>query len=81
MASTRVICGAIAAMALSHIVAGMFETPSTGAGVLHRPVDLVFNWIVPALLLWAAARYTQRVADDDDQEQPARARASEQQTR
>jgi hypothetical protein len=49
--------------------------------VLHRPVDLVFNWIVPALLLWAAARYTQLVAGDDDQEEPARAGAREQETR
>lgn len=73
--------GAIAAMALSHVVAGMFETPVAGAGLLHRPVDLLFNWIVPALLLWAAARYTQRAAGDDDQEQPARRRAPEHETR
>jgi hypothetical protein len=73
--------GAIAVMALSHVVAGMFATPDSGAGLLHRPVDLLFNWIVPALLLWAAARYTQRVAGDDQPAEPARSRASRQKTR
>jgi hypothetical protein len=64
--------GAIAVMALSHVVAGMFETPGGAAGLLHRPLDLVFNWIVPALLLWAAARYTQRIAGGSDRAEPAR---------
>jgi len=53
--------GAIAVMAVSHLVAGTFEEPDPGVRLLHRPVDLLFNWVVPALLLWAAARYTQRV--------------------
>jgi hypothetical protein len=73
--------GAIAVMALSHVAGGMFETPDAGARLLHRPVDLLFNWIVPALLLWAAARYTQHVAGDDQPADPARSRASEQETR
>lgn len=57
----------VKAMALSHVVAGMLETPEPGARLLHRPVDLVFNWIVPALLLWADAHYTQRVAEEPTQ--------------
>ena len=63
--------GVIAVMALSHVVAGTFEIPDPGARLLHRPVDLLFNWVVPALLLWAAARYTQRVTVRSAQEAPA----------
>jgi hypothetical protein len=54
--------GAIAVMAVSHAVAGTFEAPDAGGRLLHRPVDLVFNWVVPALVLWAAARCTQRAS-------------------
>lgn len=72
--------GVIAAMALSHVVAGMFEAPEPGVRLLHRPVDLLFNWIVPALLLWAAARYTQKVTggpDDAPADRAATQRASD----
>ena len=58
--------GVVAAMAVSHAVAGTFETPDPGVRLLHRPVDLVFNWIVPGLLVWAAARYTQKVSGKPD---------------
>ena len=58
--------GAVAAMAVSHAVAGTFEVPDPGVRLLHRPVDLLFNWIVPGLLVWAAARYTQRVTARPD---------------
>jgi hypothetical protein len=65
--------GVVAAMAVSHALAGTFEVPDPGVRLLHRPVDLVFNWIVPGLLVWAAARYTQRVsgAADDAPAAPA----------
>jgi hypothetical protein len=56
----------VAAMAVSHAVAGTFVTPDPGVRLLHRPVDLVFNWIVPGLLVWAAARYTQRLSGGPD---------------
>ncbi len=55
--------GVVAVMAVSHAVAGTFEAP--GGRLLHRPVDLVFNWIIPGLLVWAAARYTQRVTGEE----------------
>ena len=58
--------GVVAAMAVSHAVAGTFEVPDPGVRLLHRPVDLVFNWIVPGLLVWAAARYTQKVSGEPD---------------
>jgi hypothetical protein len=61
-------------MAISHVVAGMFEVPDSGARLLHRPVDLIFNWIVPALLVWAAARYTQHVSAAAGREEPAHLR-------
>src|ERR1700761_263932 len=35
--------GVVAAMAVGHAVAGTFEVPDPGVGLLHRPVDLVFN--------------------------------------
>jgi hypothetical protein len=56
----------VAAMAVSHALAGTFEVPDPGVRLLHRPVDLVFNWIVPGLLVWAAARYTQRLSGGSD---------------
>ena len=54
--------GVVAAMAVSHTLGGLFATPAPGVRLLHRPVDLVFNWVVPGLLVWAAVRYTQRVS-------------------
>jgi hypothetical protein len=57
--------GVIAVMAVSHAVAGTFEAPDPGVRLLHRPVDLLFNWIIPGLLVWGAARYTQHLSGDD----------------
>jgi hypothetical protein len=54
--------GVVAVMAVGHALAGAIEVPDQGVGLLHRPVDLLFNWIVPGLLVWWAARYTQRVS-------------------
>lgn len=54
----------VAVMAASHAVAGTFEVPDPGVGLLHRPVDLLFNWVVPGLLVWAAATYTGRASGD-----------------
>ena len=39
--------GVVAVMAVSHAVAGTFEVPDPGVRLLHRPVDLLFNWIIP----------------------------------
>jgi hypothetical protein len=52
---------------------GHFEVPDPRVRLLHRPVGLVFNWVVPGLLVWAAARYTQRLsgAPDDAPTAPA----------
>jgi hypothetical protein len=58
--------GVVATMAVSHALAGTFEAPDPGVRLLHRPVDLVFNWIVPGVLVWAAARYTQKVSGGPD---------------
>jgi hypothetical protein len=58
--------GVVAAVAVSHAVAGTFEVPDPGVRLLHRPVDLLFNWVVPGLLVWAAARHTQRVTGGSD---------------
>lgn len=58
--------GVVAVMAVSHALAGAFEAPDPGGRLLHRPVDLLFNWIVPGVLVWAAARYTQKVSGAGD---------------
>jgi len=52
----------IVGMAVSHGVAGAFDTPNTVVGPLYRPIDLVFNWVVPALLLWAAVAFTHKTS-------------------
>jgi hypothetical protein len=54
--------GIVAVMAVCHTIAGALEVPDPGVGLLHRPVDLVFNWVIPGLLVWWAAGYTQRVS-------------------
>jgi hypothetical protein len=58
----------IVAMAVSHAVAGVFDSPGAGAA---RPVDLVFNWVVPALLIWGAVAYTHRAQQGATAEQQA----------
>ena len=54
--------GVVAAMAASHAAAGAVTVPEPGVRLLHRPVDLVFNWIVPGLLIWFGVSHTRRVA-------------------
>ncbi|GAA4800499.1 hypothetical protein GCM10023200_41710 [Actinomycetospora chlora] len=52
---------AVAVMAVGHAIAGTFEVPDPGVGPLHRPVDLVFNWLVPGALVWWAAQRTRQL--------------------
>lgn len=52
----------VAVMAVGHAIAGTFEVPDPGVGPLHRPVDLVFNWLIPGALVWYAAKQTQRIS-------------------
>jgi hypothetical protein len=54
--------GVIAVMAVGHALAGLVAEPGTTLPI--RPVDLVLNWGVPALLSWWAVRYTVRVSAD-----------------
>lgn len=68
--------GVVAVMAVSHALAGTVEVPEPGVGPLHRPVDLLFNWIVPGLLVWAAVSYTQRVTGEGGDHAPAASPAS-----
>jgi hypothetical protein len=49
---------AVAVMAVGHAIAGTFEVPDPGVGPLHRPVDLVFNWVIPGALVWWAVKRT-----------------------
>jgi hypothetical protein len=47
------VIAVIAAMAVSHALGGLLGgRPDPGVGPLHRLVDLVFNWIIPGLLVW-----------------------------
>ncbi len=54
--------GVVAVMAVCHTIAGALVVPDPGFGLLHRPADLVFNWVIPGLLVWWAAGYTQRAS-------------------
>lgn len=59
----------IALMGVSNAVAGLVtELPTT---LPTRPVDLALNWVVPALLIWWAVRYTGRVSSEADDHAPA----------
>ncbi|GAA4924282.1 hypothetical protein [Actinomycetospora succinea] len=71
---------AIAVMAVSHVVAGALDTPGSGGGVLSRPVDLVFNWVVPGLLIWAAVAFTQKAQAGAKAEQQAHANGAHEAT-
>lgn len=52
----------VAVMAVGHAIAGTFEVPDPGVGPLHRPVDLVFNWLIPGALVWWAAERTRQIS-------------------
>lgn len=63
--------GVIAVMAVGHALAALITEPD--ATVPNRPVDLLFNWVVPALLTWWAVRYTGRVSAEAHDAAAARA--------
>jgi hypothetical protein len=52
----------IAGHAVSTALAGVLTEPATT--LPSRPVDLLFNWVIPVLLTWWAWRYTARVSAD-----------------
>lgn len=55
----------IAVMAGGHLLAGYLDpvtAPSSGA----RPVDIFLNWVLPALLILGAVRYTNSITVDDN---------------
>jgi hypothetical protein len=52
---------AVLLMAAGHLLAGEIDpasAPNSGA----RPVDLVFNWVIPVLLVLWAIKYTKKVS-------------------
>ena len=54
--------GVIAVMAVGHALAGLI--PEADTALPSRPVDLLFNWVVPVLLALWAVRYTARVSGE-----------------
>ena len=64
----------IAAMAVSHTLATVL--PESTTTLPTRPVDLLFNWVVPVLLSWWAYRYTARVSGGAHDEAVASERRS-----
>lgn len=56
----------VAVMAVGHAIAGAIEVPDPGVGPLHRPVDLVLNWLIPGALVWYAAKQTRRISGHHD---------------
>ncbi|MEJ2865892.1 hypothetical protein [Actinomycetospora flava] len=57
--------GAVAVMGVGHVISGALDANAADyAGYLIvRPGELLLNWIIPALALYAAYRYTRRVLD------------------
>jgi hypothetical protein len=53
---------AIASMGAGHLLSALFSYAEAGTTVPNRPVDLVFDWILPILLTWWAVRYTIRAS-------------------
>ncbi len=65
---------AIAVMACGHLLAGNLAPVSAGAPDA-RPIDLLFNWLLPIALILGAIRYTGAVAGDTGRETAATAAA------
>lgn len=57
---------AIASMAAGHLLASLFSRADLGITLPARPLDLVFNWILPIALVWWAVRYTARARKGPD---------------
>jgi hypothetical protein len=52
---------AVLVMAIGHVAAGAIDpasAPTSGA----RPIDLLFNWVIPVLLVLWAIKYTKKVS-------------------
>jgi hypothetical protein len=57
---------AIASTGLGHLVASLLRGAEPGTTVPSRPLDLVFNWVLPIALIWWAVRYTNRLSKRPD---------------
>jgi hypothetical protein len=61
---------AIASMAAGHLLSALFSYAEAGTTVPNRPIDLVFDWILPILLSWWAVRYTIKASKAADHAAP-----------
>jgi hypothetical protein len=57
---------AIASTGVGHLVASLLRGAEPGTTVPSRPLDLVFNWVLPIALIWWAVRYTNRLSKRPD---------------
>ncbi|WP_433273251.1 hypothetical protein ACQPZA_21860 [Pseudonocardia xinjiangensis] len=57
---------AIASTGVGHLVASLLRSAEPGTTVPSRPLDLVFNWVLPIALIWWAVRYTNRLSKRPD---------------
>jgi len=61
--------GAVGVMGIGHLIAGVLAAQAADNGGGHptaRPGDLIFNWVIPGLLVYATVKYSQRVVGGAD---------------
>jgi intracellular septation protein A len=56
--------GAVAVMGLGHLLAGALAATEPTGYLIGRPIDLIFNWLIPGALIVMTVRYTRTVAGD-----------------
>lgn len=54
--------GVVAIMAAGHLLAGAVD-PASNPDAGARPVDLIFNWVLPIVLVLFAVKQTQRISE------------------
>jgi hypothetical protein len=63
-------------MGVGHLIAGVLaaQAADNGGGYpTARPGDLIFNWLIPGLLVYATVKYSQRVVGGADHAAAVRA--------
>jgi len=60
--------GAVGIMGIGHLIAGVLaaHAAENGGYFTARPGDLIFNWVVPGLLVYATVNYSRRVVGSAD---------------
>ncbi len=62
--------GVVAIMGLGHLLAGSID-PASNPNAGARPVDLIFNWVLPAALIFFAIKQTEQISTAAGSSAPA----------